>query len=556
MTPTTPLRRFSPKRLALAGVVSAALWLACPAFADAPRLERKGDSQQLVVAGKPMLMIGGELSNSASSSADYMAPHWKRLHDMNLNTVLTPVSWQLIEPTEGHFDWSSVDSQIKAARANDLKLVILWFGAWKNSMSTYVPSWVKRDQARFPLAQRPNGRSAEILSTFGQATATADQRAFAALMDHLKAIDGQANTVVMVQVENEIGMLPVARDYNAPANAAYARPVPKALIDYLVAHKDTLVPGMKRLWVDNGARTSGSWDAVFGGGDGAAEVFAAWHYARFADGLAAAGKARYPIPMYVNVALNRPGRVPGEYPSGGPLPHLIDVWKAGAPKLDFLAPDIYFDNFVQIVNTYKRPDNVLFIPEAHNADNPVVPANAFYAFGQLDAIGFGPFSIDSIDEQPGAIKDAYGVLRQLSPYILDAQGSDRMAGFKPRQAYDGSLDYAPETRAIGSYRFTVSYADIQRPEMSADTAGYGGLIVQVGPEEYLIAGQGITVTFAPLAKDKALAGIDTAFEGHFDAQGTWVAGRLLNGDQTHQGRHIRLDAGKWQIQRVRLYAYS
>lgn len=536
-------------------LASAALGLATPALADPPRLVKKGDATQLVVNGKPMLMIAGELSNSAASSADYMAPHWARLRAMHLNTVLAPVSWELIEPVEGRYDWSSVDTMLKAARANDLKLVILWFGAWKNSMSTYVPSWVKRDQARFPRAELPNGQGVEILSTFGADTLRADQRALAALMAHLKAVDDRDNTVVMLQVENEIGMLPVARDYSAAANAAFRQPVPPELVNYLVAHRDTLVPEMKAMWTERGAKTAGSWEELFGPGDAAAEVFAAWHYARFADGLAAAGKAAYPMPMYVNVALNRPGRIPGEYPSGGPLPHLIDVWKAGAPSLDFLAPDIYFPNFTQIVDRYKRPDNPLFIPEAHNADNPIVPANAFYAIGEHDALGFGPFSIDSIDEAPGALKDAYAVLDQLRPVILDAQGTGRMAGFKPRQRYDETVDYEPQVRDIGGYRFTIAYADIQRPTMTPDTAGYGGLIIQTGEDEYMVAGQGITVTFKPIGDGPGLAGIDRAHEGVFDAAGNWKPGRLLNGDQTHQGRHIRLPAGTWGIQRVRLYRY-
>lgn len=534
--------------LARALLLAAALASGVSLRAEPPQLRQQGTAKQLVVGGEPFLVIGGELSNSAASSEAWMAPHWARLRAMHVNTVLAPVSWELVEPEEGRFDWSSLDSMLRAARANDLKLVLLWFGAWKNSMSTYAPSWVKRDQVRFPRATLPDGRGVDILSPFGAATLAADQRAFAALMARLRQVDGEANTVVMVQVENEIGMLPVVRDYSPAANAAFAEPVPRELVDYLVAHRDGLVPGMQRMWLDRGARTSGSWAELFGKGDAGAEVFIAWHFARFADQLARAGKAEYPLPMFVNVALNRPGRLPGEYPSGGPLPHLLDVWKAGAPTYDFIAPDIYFPNFVEIVAHYHRPDNPLFIPEGHNAENPIVPANAVYSIGAHDALGFAPFSIDSIDENPGALKSAYAMLEQLAPFILDAQGTGRMMGFKPSQAYDEALDFAPDVATIGDYSFTVAYGDAQQPQ----TAGYGGIIIQTGPEDYLIAGQGITVTFVPV--NGGSAGIDKAWEGRFE-NGAWKPGRLLNGDQTHQGRHIALYAGDWKIQQVRLYAY-
>jgi beta-galactosidase GanA len=532
-----------------------ALSVATPALADAPSLRKQGSATQLIVGGKPMLIIGGELSNSAASSAAYMAPHWKKLRAMHLNTVLAPVAWELIEPREGEYDWTSVDTMLRDARAADLKLVILWFGAWKNSMSTYVPSWVKRDQTRFPRAQGPNGQGVDILSAFAPQTLQADQRAYAELMAHLKAVDGTQNTVVMMQVENEIGMLPVARDYGPLAEAAFRQPVPTELVQYLTRNKTKLVPEMQAMWVERGAKTHGSWEDLFGEGDAAAEVFTAWHYARFADQLTAAGKAAYPIPMYVNVALNRPGRAPGEYPSGGPLPHLIDIWKAGAPAIDFLAPDIYFTNFVDLVGRYKRADNPLFIPEANNADNAAVPANAFYAYGEHDAIGFGPFSIDSVDDVPGGLGKAYDLIDQLSPQILAAQGTNRMAGFKPRVLYDGTVIYEPQSRDIGGYRFTIAYADIQRPVANLDMASYGGLIIQVGPEDFIVAGQGFTLTFKPIGDGPGLAGIDSAHEGRFDKAGRWVPGRLLNGDQTHQGRHVSLAPGDWQIQRVKLYRY-
>lgn len=532
----------------------AAVLLATPALAEAPKLVRQGTATQLQVQGKPMLLLAGELGNSSASSEAYMAPHWKRLREMHLNTVLAPVSWELIEPKEGQYDWSSVDMLIRNARANNLHLVFLWFGAWKNSMSTYVPGWVKRDELRFPRAHLPNGQGVEILSSLAPATLAADEKVFAALLAHIKAVDEKQNTVLMVQVENEIGMLPVARDYGPLAEAAFRGQVPAELMARL-QRRETLVPAFRRLWEEQGAKTSGTWAEVFGPGSAGEEVFTAWSYARFAEGLTKAGKAAYDLPMYVNVALNRPGRAPGEYPSGGPLPHLIDVWKAGAPSLDFLAPDIYFPNFVDIVSGYKRADNPLFIPEANNADHPQVPGNAFYAIGKLDAIGFGPFSIESVDEKPGALAQAYDVLEQISPQILAAQGLGRMSAFRPRALYDGTLVYGPVSERIGDYRFTVSFADIVRPVAAPETGNAGAIIIQTGPEEYLVAGQGVTVTFEPVGANAGQAGIASAWEGRFAADGRWIAGRLLNGDQTHQGRHIALAPGAFQIQRINVYRY-
>jgi beta-galactosidase GanA len=494
-----------------------------------------------------MLILGGELGNSSASSERYMAPHWPRLKQMHLNTVLAPVSWELIEPTEGHFVWDQVDSLVGAARANGLKLVLLWFGAWKNSMSTYVPAWVKRDQARFPRAQLPNGQGLDILSAFSSATRDADARAFAALLGHIKKIDADENTVLMVQVENEIGMLPIARDYGPMANQLFAKPVPSELVHRLAAREPT---------GQTGARTDGTWTALFGDGDAAAEAFTAWHYAQYVEAVVKAGKAAYPLPMYVNAALNRANKSPGEYPSGGPLPHLMDIWKAGAPSLDLLAPDIYFANFLDLATTYRRADNPLFIPEANNADRPEVAANAFYAFGKLAALGFSPFSIESVDQTASSpLAAAYSVLEQLSPAILEAVGRERMSAFRPRVLEDGTVIDTPVSEILGGYRFTVSFIDPWLPQAQQNLATHGGLIIQTGAEDYLVAGQGITVTFAPVGAGPPLAGIDNVWEGTFDAHGAWVPGRLLNGDQTHQGRHLRLAPGDFQIQHVRLYRY-
>jgi len=535
--------------------IAVALLVAVSAHASPPHLEGQGATQQLIVNGRPFLVLGGELGNSSASNAAYMQSHWPRLKAMHLNTVLAPVYWELLEPAEGKFDWSSLDALLRDARAHDLKLVLLWFGAWKNSMSTYVPSWVKRDAARFPRAQLANGSSVEILSAFSKNTQDADARAFGALMTHLAQVDARDHTVLMIQVENEIGMLPIARERGAVADKRYNGAVPAELLRALAARGGKLEPELLARWKKAGGKSSGSWAQVFGEDEWGQEVFTAWHYARFVEALVKAGKARYDIPMYVNAALNRTGRKPGEYPSGGPLPHLLDVWKAGAPSLDFLAPDIYFPNFSQLAARYERVDNVLFVPEANNATNPQGPANAFYSFGELDSFGFSPFSIESLGDAPSALSQAYEVLGQLAPKILESRGRARLAGFRPTILEDGTVIDTPAKSTLGGFEFTVSFMDPWTPKDQQTIANHGGLVIYAGGEDFWIAGQGITITFKGTNAGAPLVGIDIAEEGTFGADGKWLGGRRLNGDQTHQGRHIRLPPGKPQIQKVRLYSY-
>lgn len=533
-----------------------ALALALPVAAKSPpHFAPQGTTQQLIVDDQPFLIIGGELGNSTASSLEYLRPHWKSFADLNMNTVLAPVSWELIEPAEGKFDFTLVDGLLRDARAADQRLVLLWFGAWKNSMSTYVPAWVKRNQARFPRVALPSGRGVEILTPFSAANRDADAKAFAALMAHLRQADGEKNTVIMVQVENEIGMLPLARDHSALANEAYAGPVPDRLLTHLAAHRDTLEPELKRLWEQNGAKTQGSWAEVFGTSAWGQEVFTAWFFAEYTQMVTVAGKKQYKLPMFVNAALNRPTKEPGEYPSGGPVPHLLDVWKVGAPSLDMLSPDLYFPNFRELTSRYVRPDNVLFIPEANNAGRPETAADAFHAIGALDAIGFSPFAIDSVSgPEKERLAKAYGLLRQLSPLILAARGTGRMAGFRPNISFDNTVIEAPESTVLGDYKFTVAYVDPWTPKAEQNSRGHGGLIIQAGPDEYYIAGSGLTVTFETATPGDPVVGIDSAWEGRFD-NGKWLPGRLMNGDQTHQGRHIRLAPGDFTVQWVRLYRY-
>jgi beta-galactosidase GanA len=527
-------------------------WTAAHA-ATPPHLRKQGSATQLIVDDKPFLLLGGELHNSSASSLDYLEKLWPTLKAAELNTVLAPVEWDQIEPAEGRFDFTVLDGMLKQARAHDTRLVLLWFGAWKNSMSTYVPAWVKRDSERFPRARTRSGVPQEILTPFAAATLAADTAAMRAMLAHLKQVDTQ-HTVLMIQVENEIGMLPEVRDYSAAANAAWHGPVPAALTAYLAAHRDSLQPGVKALWESRGSRAAGSWAEVFGDTVETEELFQAWHYATFVEALTAAGKAVYPLPMYVNVALNRPGKRPGEYPSAGPLPHLFDIWKPGAPSIDVLAIDTYFPNFIHWARQFKRADNPLFIPEGNQAERPDAGADAFYAIGEHDAFGFSPFAIDDIKDGKSSLPQAYRVLKQLSPIINQYQGSGKVRGFKAPMSFEGVVDAAPRTVTMGAYTLKVSYNAPWEKLEPSEVQNRGGLVIQTGEDEFLVAGKGLTIVFGDAQGDGRMVGIEKAVEGTYQ-NGRWQEGRWMNGDETHQGRHIGLHGETFTIQRVKLYRY-
>ena len=513
-----------------AALALATLLLGTAVAAQAPHLVKRGAATQLIVDGAPFLIRGGELGNSTASSRAEMAHIWPKLRAMNLNTVLAPVTWQAVEPTEGRFDFSSLEGLVEDARTHDMRLVLLWFGTWKNSTPSYAPSWVKRNSARFERTKGKDGRAQEIISAFSESARDADARAFSALMRHLRRIDGERHTVIMVQVENEVGFLPFARETGAIADRAFAAPVPASL-----------------------AAGGKGWSQTFGAR--ANEVFTAWNYARYVEAVAAAGKREYKLPLFVNGAQGRPGVAPGDYPSGGPLAHLAEVWRIGAPSIDFIAPDIYFPNFAGIVAAYAEAGTApIFIPEADRPGNASIGADLLGAIGRQHAIGVSPFAIEDADARQSArVSSLYGMLEQLSPVILAAQAEGRIAAFGASISFDGIPDLSPQDCLLGRARFTATPIDPWIPLEAQDPTSHGALVIWLGGNEYLLAGQGITITMEP-GDGKGRLGIDSVHQGHF-VDGQWRQGRWLNGDETHQGRHVRLPPGDYAIQRVRLYEY-
>ena len=545
--------------LALAAIAAAASH--CGFASDIPHLQKINNSFQLVIDGKPTLLRAGETDNS-SGEPSVLASSWADFKAMNMNALVTPVYWELVEPQEGKFDWATVDGIIDAARANDMHIVFLWFGSWKNSMSCYAPGWVKSDTARFPRAVAAGGHSIEMLSAFDEKCLAADRVAFTALMRHIREYDAEKGTVVMMQVENEIGMVETARDRSAAANAAYAAPVPAELVAYLKAHRDSLAPALRSAWLANGEKSSGNWEELFGKGTATEELFMAWYFAAYTNHVAEAGKKIYPLPMYTNAALIRPGAEPGQYPSAGPLPHLVDVWRAAAPSLDFLSPDIYFTNFSYWSDAYQIPGNAHFIPETLRS--PTASVNALYAFGKNGSMGYSPYGINFINGQGRAFLGAsYDIVRQLEPLLLE---------YSPKGMVSACVPLGPEQRApkrieLCGVTMQFTFQTVIPPALAdgvvvqgeAANAGQaipaGALVICTAPDEFVIAGMGATVFFSLPAESGVNVGLRSVEEGRYDAGGAWVHLRWLNGDQTNQGRQVMLDSGRFSIQRVKLYRY-
>ncbi len=506
-----------------------------------PILRKKGNGWELIVDGNPFIMLGGEIHNSSSSSLQYMEDHvWDAVTKLNCNTVIAPVYWELFEPEEGVFDFSLLDGLIAQARKHGMKLVLLWFGTWKNSFSTYAPEWVKTDVKRFFRMETHDGRKTQRISCFCDEAMKADTRAFTAFMRRIKKIDSHKHTVIMVQVQNEVGVLYADRDYSVEAEKHFSKNVPKELMTELINPKRSLRREIVCGWKAAGMNKSGTWSKVFG--DLAEEAFSSWFIARYIENMALAGKAEYALPLFVNAWLvQSEEQHAGQYPSGGPVSKMIDIWKIAAPTICLTAPDIYLDNFAEICDDYTSEDNPLLIPEARRDETAA--ANVFYAIGRHHALCFAPFGIESMttnasvkiagnsvadaslnirnSDNGNMLAQSYSLLQSMMPLISDCYGTANMTGILQ------SPGVRKEYISLGGYGLEIYYESA----LEKGTVPGAGILIMLNEGEYFIAGHGFMVT--PLSKSgekNNIVEIALLEEGYFQ-KGKWQLYRRLNGDE-------------------------
>lgn len=528
-----------------------------------PQVISKEGRHQFQVDGKPYLLLGAQTNNSANYPSA-LNDVWPVFDKMNANTLGIPVAWEQIEPEQGKFDFSYLDTLIAEAKERDVRVVLLWFATWKNNSPKYAPSWVKLDNKTYPRVITRDGKILNSLSPLARSTLDADKTAFKALMTYLRDND-PTHQVIMVQVQNEVGTYGAKRDFSPMAQKVFEQAVPKQLTDAL-------------------GKPSGTWLQVFG--KDADEFFHAWHIGTYVDEIAAAGKKIKNLPMNVNVALRNPFN-PGEgYSMGGPTDNVIDLWKVAAPNIDMISPDIYFRDYktvAAVLALYSRPDNPLFVAEIGN-DQPY--ARYFFSTLGQQGIGFAPFGMDYTDyvNFPLGAKDmsdatikpfadnyalmeswsstwaelsfsteTWGVAEPLNTAedqaVWNAEVSAALAQEKSKQ-YTQELD-------LGRWNATVTYGRPMfwiSPPKGNDPSSGGALIAKLSENEYLVTGVRCRVELTPSDEIDGLPFmIDRVEEGYFDDAGTWVFERVWNGDQTDWGLNF---TSEHHILKIKMATYE
>jgi beta-galactosidase GanA len=492
-----------------------------------PHVMKKEGRYALFVEGAPFLILGAQANNSSAWPA--MLPKvWPAIEYLHANTLEIPVYWEQFEPRPGQFDYSVIDTILAQAHEHRVHLVLLWFGTWKNGSQHYMPEWMKLAPDKYPHVIDETGKPVDSPSPFAAASLQADIRAFTAFMRHLKAADPQ-RTVLMVQVENETGAWGALRDYSPAAQKLFEAPVPADI---------------RRSMNTESAATSGNWQQVFGG---EAEVcFHAWAVAKYVNQVAAAGKDVYPLPLYVNAALRDPLKpgAPGSYESGGPTDNVIPIWKAAAPSIDIVAPDIYMSDsaeYLKVLDLYHRPDNPLFVPETEGA--PGVARFFFSALG-LQAIGFSPFGLDYTSNRPFEMSDSENPNEFLEPTAQNYRLLAPMMRDLARLNFEGKLQAVAEekgepsrTLQFGPWQAVVSYGAVRNKPAAGNPEPIGrALVAQLSDNRFLVAGLFCRVDFHPTNADKRRQFLRVE-EGTYQ-DGAFKFQRILNGDQTDWGVNL------------------
>lgn len=556
-------------------------------YAQLPYLDKKGNAPKLMVDGKPFIILGGELHNSTGTDKEALAKVWKEMKALNLNTVLAYAYWEMLEPQEGKFNFKLVDEAIAGAQKEKIKLILVWFGAWKSTASTYVPDWVKTNPKRFQRYTLANGKTLEMLSPFSEENRNADAKAYAALMQHLKEVDKQ-HTVIMTQVENEPGCFENYRDLSPDALKAWQSSMPAEMLNYLKTNQGKLFPALEKAWAENGNKSNGTWEEVLGKSNEQGEykfyteeLFMAYQYSKYINYIAEKGRKIHNLPSFCNGWLYNKR---GFYPHGTINPHVLDSYRAGGTALDFYSPNVYTIEYDELFDAYTSSGNTLFIPESS-----LMPAGALYAIGKYNALGFAPFGIDGERMKSkenvnnlNLLKSTYKAILQMTNVIAQNYGSEKMKGvylnpIKEKQELKMgdyklvatssrkpgfSIDFGKSLEEAGKAKMSFGPPSTETKEdksKAIPASPFGPLpeeigsaiIIQNAIDEFYVVGYGVKLDFA---LNEGITfnhlGFLSIDEGYFENT-KFIATKRWNGDE----QKASLAGDKITTLKIRLYRF-
>ena len=522
------------------------------------------------VKGKPFFPIGNETVYAGYGlKKGEDEKFFKALKSIHGNSMAMPVHWDAIEPVEGQFDFSSVDTLIANARKYDIKLIPLWFGTWKNGVMEYTPPWVKNNPERFQRALNSHGKDLWTLSPHCKATLEADKKAFTALCKYLKAKDSVEQTVIAIQVENEPGIVGSDRDYSPDGETAFKTPVPGQFIS---AMKKRGKGPLFDLWQKAGSKESGTWSEVLGWTPEAGHFMYVWNIARYIDSVAEAGKTAYDIPMFINLLMTPKWWTLHGVPAINAVEReiLMDLYRWATPHVDIIAPDIYRRDsrgYEALCIVHSREDNPFFMTETGGDQN------MFRAIADYNAIGYHIAGIENMVDENGVmvnqfLADNIRCVSAVIPLLLKYQGTGKIHSvieeFGLADYWMNGLDGYDGIVQFGAGRPGGSPTDFRHRKPSGGPISFNpnaagrGLVIQAGKHEFYLVGAGWRLFLRPrLAPDKnrtAYCPTDFQFEqtqehylsvdeGYFDDDGKFVTVTRRNGGQVDWGCWVEADIG-------------
>jgi hypothetical protein len=512
-----------------------------------PRAE-KGN---IIVCGQPRIILYGEtLEDVMTDAADvpYYGDQFDKWRRQGLNTVGAIIQWNRFELRKDEYEYAMIDGLIEAAKARNMHLIIVWFGTWRNLQSNYVPRYVWDEKIAFPAVKKNGKQDNGRVSPHAMKCAVRDGLALQSLLARASVKDPGHQVLIAVQVENE---MPNGWDWSIEANAAFKEQVPKELLDYLKAN-DTPKFDPSKLgsfaysrYHDNGSRTSGTWEEVFGNkplppdprADGASDArlaMGAYYAGKYIEAVVRKAKEALNIPMYANAWC-------GESPCDSAY---MDIFHIGCPSLDGMGPDSPGDNLFQWV----RPWNMLVEPEFS------APENYFRALS-LGALLNGHYFANEVEV--GARAPIGAVVRAMEPVLVTKRNPGDLLGFYPPGSNHGKrLPKAGHSWEQDYQNLKVKFTltgdtadDTYLPHTAGPVLGPNGLIMRMAPEEYVITSTKVDVVLRRAdGSDIATA---LAEQGHFES-GKWVKDKDLTPETDGKSLMLKFPTANMQYGQIRI----